>query len=104
MMRLPMLEPVLPCRRPRFQTTKASAASSSTANRIHASVVGPLLPVAQKSPSWYSESSVMQTVSTFCMVTRTTTPMAERMAIGTQSMSHASTRVSHGVYCSGPAP
>jgi hypothetical protein len=37
------------------------------------------------------------------MLTRKMDPIPERMPTGSQSMSHASTRVSHGEYVSGDA-
>src|SRR3954452_10929685 len=46
----------------------------------------------------------MQAVPTCCMVSRTIDPIPERMATGIQSTNHASTRVSHGVYCRVPRP
>ena len=52
-------------------------------------------PVAQNSPRSYSDVSVMHAVSRVPI--RRSHPMPYTMKIGMESMSHANTRVSHGV-------
>jgi hypothetical protein len=58
------------------------ASTIVTAKMAHATPEGQLLPVAQNSPRLNSESSVIQTVSTFCMVVRQMTPIAVNSATG----------------------
>ena len=62
-------------------------------------------PYRQNSPRSYSDVSVMHAVSR--VPSSRPHPMPSRIATGMKSISHANTRVSHGVYASagsaGPA-